>query len=213
MAVGRPARISRADIVDAVLELGFDAATASAVARRLRVDTSTLYGHVKNTADMLDAAAEAAVAGAPWPAPTGPWRDYLIACAEAMWAMFEATPGLAHRLRTMVSVPPSLARLSAEVTTHLLAELHCDVRFAVLIIDTIGDMTIDSHLTVEALDAPVPGVPGAPTGREQALRHAGSGPYAEVLRDAMGEPGAPGTWWRDKLDLVLDGIAYRLERG
>ncbi|MCO8270025.1 hypothetical protein M1L60_05390 [Actinoplanes sp. TRM 88003] len=122
---------------------------------------------------------------------------------------------------SMAGTPPSMARLSTEITAYLMAELGCDVRSAALVIATVGDMAIDSHLTVEALDAPVPGVAGGPTGRDPTLRlvdaaavggEAVAVAYADVTRAAVGSPGRPSAWWRDKIELVLDGVEYRLQR-
>ncbi|MEV2277391.1 helix-turn-helix domain-containing protein [Nocardiopsis sp. NPDC049922] len=219
--VGRPPRVTRDDIIEAVLELGFDAATVTAVARRLRVDPSTLYGHVPGREAMLNAAAETAIARAPWPEPTGSWRDYVRACAEVMWVLFDAHPGLARRLRTMASLPPSLAAVSLRITRHLVTMLDIDVHFAALIVDTVGDMMIDSHITAIALNEPVAGTARGLTGRErsQHLLDTAVGiddpfvaEYTRVIHEAMGEPGRPSGWWREKLALVLDGIEHRLGR-
>ncbi|MFF3027170.1 TetR/AcrR family transcriptional regulator [Microbacterium sp. NPDC057944] len=218
---GRPPLTSREAIIDAALELGLDRATTSAVAQRLGVDQSTLYRHIDSREDMLDAAVAVAVGRAEWPDPGADWALYLRACAETMWSMFSTTPGLAQRIRAMRTVPPSLVEQSFRVVDHLTRTLGFSLREAALIVDTIGDMTADSFLTIEALDRVVDD--GARTFRDVALasmESAGSlvpderiaAEYVEIMRDAMGERGHPSTWWSDKVELVIDGIRLRLER-
>ena len=217
---GRPPLTSRDAILDAVLEIGLDVATTTAVAARLGVDQSTLYRHIGGVEDMLDGAAAVAITRGDWPEPGDDWAEYLRDCAQAMWAMFRANPGLAQRLRSMSTVPPELVAQSYVVVRHLRERIGFDLREAALIVDTIGDMTADSYLTLEALHRP--------TGdgdrySERVLRRmaeAGevlgdpivSREYLEAMRYAMGEPGAPSSWWLDKVDLVIDGVRHRLDR-
>lgn len=223
---GRPARISRAAIIDAVLDLGFDAATTSTVAERLGVDQSTLYGHVRNRADMLDAAAQEAIGRIEMPRPDGDWRTYTRSCADAIWELYQGVPGLSRYLRTTMSTPPAMIVHAVTMMQNLIDLTGCTEYFAALVIDTVGDMVTDSHLMITALDAPVADIPGTPTGRERAAAIVESGAskapkasaaseaadrFARIMFDAMGSPGAPSTWWRDKIELVLDGVAHRLE--
>lgn len=225
---GRPARISRSAIIETVLDLGFDAATTSTVAERLGVDQSTLYGHVRNRADMLDAAAEEAIRRIEMPQPDGGWRSYARSCTEAIWDIYERVPGLSRYLRTTMSTPPTMITHAATMMQTLIDLTGCSEYLAALVVDTIGDMVTDSHLMITALDAPVAGIPGTPTGRERASAIVGSGTsdatdtsgapnatdaadrFAHIMFEAMGTPEAPSTWWRDKIDLVLDGVAHRL---
>lgn len=217
--IGRPPSISREAIVDAVLELGLDRATTVAVADQLGVDQSTLYGHIRDRNDMLDAAADAAIARTAWPAPAAHWRVHLLAFAQTMWEMFERNPGLAVHLRSMSSIPPALAGASVELGRYLMQAMDCDLRFAALVIDTLGDMIADSSIIAASLDAPAPHAQEPTSGREQLAAAvsaiaAGAGEfaaaYAEVIREAAGEPGRPSLWWCEKVELVLDGIEHRL---
>ncbi len=75
--MGRPPKISREQILDTVLAIGFDEATASEVARRLNVDQSALYRHVRNRESMLREASERAFERYVQPEATDDWRDYL----------------------------------------------------------------------------------------------------------------------------------------
>lgn len=217
---GRPPLTSREAILDAVLAIGLDRATTSAVAERLGVDQSTLYRHIANREEMLDAAVEVAAARVSWPEPGEDWEEYLRDCAQAMWAVFSTTPGIVQRLRSMTSMPEAFVVHGHAAVGYLARRLSLSLREAVLIIDTIGDMTADSYATIELLDRQV--LQGR-TGRDLALERmerAGviaSDPittddYLDVLRGAMGEPGVPSTWWMDKVDLVIDGVKQRIER-
>ncbi len=212
---GRPPLTSREEIVQAVLDIGLDAATTSAVAERVGVDQSTLYRHIDSREDMLDAAVALAVSRTRWPEPGDDWAEYLRACARVMWGMFESTPGLAQRMRSMTTIPEELVRQSYRIVERLMT-LDFTLREAALIVDTIGDMTADSFLTVELLDRPVPGGDSYRDSVLAAMGDVGSSEpslaaeYHEVMRYAMGEPGRPSAWWQDKIDLVIDGVAHRL---
>lgn len=217
---GRPPLTSRQAILDAVLEIGLDTATTTSVATRLSVDQSTLYRHISSVEDMLDGAAAVAVARGDWPEPGDDWAEYLRRCAQAMWEMFRSNPGLAQRLRSMSTVPPELVTQSYVVVRYLTERLGFGLREAALIVDTIGDMTADSYLTIEALHRPT-GDGGSYSERVlNRMAEAGevlgdpvvSGEYLEAMRYAMGEPGAPSSWWLDKVDLVIDGVRHRLDR-
>ena len=56
--VGRPARIDRDAIAEAVLELGLDGISMKAVADHLGVSVAGLYHHVSNRRELLVLAAE-----------------------------------------------------------------------------------------------------------------------------------------------------------
>lgn len=217
---GRPPLTSREAILDTVLEIGLDAATTTAVAARLGVDQSTLYRHVASVDDMLDGAAAVAIGRGDWPEPHDDWADYLRESAKAMWEIFQANPGLAQRLRLMSTVPAELVTQSYAVVQYLTTHLGFTLRESALIVDTIGDMTADSYLTVEALHRPTEG--GGSYSEQVLSRMAEAGEvlgdpvisdeYVEAMRYAMGAPGEPSSWWLDKVELVIDGVQHRLDR-
>lgn len=242
--MGRPARISRTAVVDTVLELGLDKATIAVVAGRLGVDPSTLYGHIRGRDDMLDAAADTALARAPWPPPTDrDWRGYLTALADGLWELYSGTPGLALHLRTQAEVSPTLVARSTEVVTTLCQRFGLELFDAALVTDAVGDTVIDAYLTIAAFDRAA----GAGTGqrrRDATARvlggeeesddddNAGAGDsraggtgaggvhdpdiptaYLRLLAHTIGDPEASDRWWRQKVQLVLDGQAYRMLRG
>jgi AcrR family transcriptional regulator len=219
---GRPPLTSRDAILGAALEIGLDRATTSAVAARLGVDQSTLYRHVASRDDMLDAAVDIAASRAVWPDPGEDWAEYLRECARTLWEMFSSVPGLAQRLRGATSAPESLAAQAYRAVSYLHRRLGISVREAALIVDTIGDMTADSYLTVAALDGRVDGVHTLRDIALTAMDAAGPSPeqegalrseYIQALREAMGSPGMPSSWWLDKVELVIDGVRHRIEHG
>jgi len=203
-----------------VLEIGLDRATTSAVAERLGVDQSTLYRHIASREDMLDSAVGVAAARTAWPEPGDDWAQYLRDCAHAMWTMFSSTPGLAERLRGMASPPELLAAHVYDAVAYLHRRLEIPVREAALIVDTVGDLTTDSYLTVASLDRPTDGertfrdlaIAAMEAADPAAYGGAVASEYVVVFRDALGGPGAPSTWWMDKVELVIDGVRHRIAR-
>ena len=224
---GRPPRTSEDAIAAAVLELGFGAATTAAVAERLGVDQSTLYGYFPHRAAMLAAAAELAVQHVEWPAPGDDWRGYLTACTERMWQVMEHNRGLATYIRSVEWVPTGLGALAGEVASDLTVRLGMPVREAAIIVDTLGDLVLDSYLTLERLQATAQHAesvlaataePGPPPTVADGVRRqldaaeAGSAAplgYFDAVRTALDDST---TWWREKVALVLDGVEHRWGR-
>lgn len=64
-------------------DVGLDAFSMRALARRLEVDPMTLYWHVENRSQLLRAVAEEALASVQLPPPSLPWPDWLRAMAHA----------------------------------------------------------------------------------------------------------------------------------
>jgi AcrR family transcriptional regulator len=116
---GRPAQISREQIVDAALAAGnLDALTMRELAARLEVRHGALYRWVRNREGLLDLISEVMVervlaAGAPG---GGDWRPRLARIAWVMHDQFLAVPGYAtHLSRPHRHGPHSLERVRAEV--------------------------------------------------------------------------------------------------
>ena len=77
-AVGRPARIDREAIADAVLEIGLARSSMKAVAQHLGVSVPGLYHHVKNRKELLLLAAERSMARMRLPEDRGQhWSEWL----------------------------------------------------------------------------------------------------------------------------------------
>lgn len=97
-----PQRIAEAALA-LVSERGLEAFTMRAVADALGVTPMALYHHVKDKAELAILVIDAASRGRPLPAPTGQWREDLV--AMALWTREGtlAAPALS-RLRSMYQV-------------------------------------------------------------------------------------------------------------
>ena len=118
---GRPAQISREQIVDAALSAGnLDTLTMRELAARLEVRHGALYRWVENRDQLLDLISEVMVERIlPPDGPQGhDWRPWLARVAWAMHDQFLAVPGYA----TLISRPHrhnsrSFGRVRTEVIT------------------------------------------------------------------------------------------------
>jgi AcrR family transcriptional regulator len=83
--MGRPAKISRDQILTAALELadhdGLDALTMGGVAERLSVSPMALYRHVGNKAELMDGLVERLLNEFPSPPSDRPWSERLSTLA------------------------------------------------------------------------------------------------------------------------------------
>jgi len=80
---GRPARISRDQIVEAAVELGLDGVTMQGLAERLGVTTPALYSHVAGRDQVLDLVnAELVARMGAFSSPATHWRDWFADFAE-----------------------------------------------------------------------------------------------------------------------------------
>jgi AcrR family transcriptional regulator len=76
--VGRPPRVDRDAIADAVLQIGLSRATMAAVADRLGMSAAGLYYHVRNRKELLILAAERSLAAVELPEDRGQhWAEWL----------------------------------------------------------------------------------------------------------------------------------------
>jgi AcrR family transcriptional regulator len=100
---GRPARISREQIVAAAVEVGIDDLRMADVARALDVSPGALYHHVPGRDELLELVAAHVLeetAYDQWaPAADAPWQDWLRAYAVAFRASLLANPGLLRYVR------------------------------------------------------------------------------------------------------------------
>jgi len=91
--VGRPARIDRDAIAEAVLELGLDGISMKAVADHLGVSVAGLYHHVANRRELLVLAAERSLSRAPTPEDRGQyWDEWLREWARHIYRSFVDEP-------------------------------------------------------------------------------------------------------------------------
>jgi len=116
---GRPAQISREQIVDAAISAGnLDTLTMRELAARLGVTHGALYRWVKNRDELFDLVNEVMVERVLGPAgPDGAdWRPWLAHVAWAMHDQFLAVPGYASRISRPHQHSRSFGRLAAAVT-------------------------------------------------------------------------------------------------
>ena len=96
--VGRPARVSRPEVVAAAVALadeqGLGKVSMRAVARSLGVGTMTLYSHVPGREELIDLMIESAYGELELPGPALDWRPALETYARAQWTMLRAHPWL-----------------------------------------------------------------------------------------------------------------------
>ena len=91
--VGRPARIDRDTIAEAVLELGLGGISMKAVADHLGVSVAGLYHHVSNRRELLVLAAERSLSQAPTPEDRGQhWDEWLREWARHVYRSFVDQP-------------------------------------------------------------------------------------------------------------------------
>lgn len=93
---GRPSRISKQAILNAVLRDGADP-TLAAIADRLGVTPPALYHHVKNHAALIEALYHEIMNRFEGPAPSGKtWKEFALALGLYMYKLYSAVPGLAE---------------------------------------------------------------------------------------------------------------------
>ena len=159
---GRPPKITRDQIVDAVLSHGFAGITIPEVAQRLGVTTMTVYRHAATRAELLGMAWERVLHEHAWPDRNLPWRDLLDEYATAVWDLLAEHPGAATELYT-AALPARMADLYVDLAS-ILAGQGFTVPDAVLAVDTVIDLAVDHRHGVENL------MQTAEDGRDTALR-------------------------------------------
>lgn len=219
MRRGRPPRLTREEIARAVLEIGFDGLTLTAVRERLDVGETTLFRYVRDRDELVRLALEYAVESIEWPSPAGPWREVLEAYALTAWRMWERHPGSATEFARGIT-PVGVLRLADDVCAMLIRS-GFSVEGAVLACDLVFDLVNDHRRGVEHVDAMVS---ETASGRDH-LHHlwtnaplpepAEGGATAEersAIHDAMAAAiaASPLEWFRGKLAIVLDGIGRTL---
>jgi TetR/AcrR family transcriptional regulator, tetracycline repressor protein len=84
---GRPARISRAEVLDAAMQIvdedGLERLTMRRLGERLGVDPMAVYGHVPDKSALVDALVERVLSSVEVPPKTGDWAADLRAVVRA----------------------------------------------------------------------------------------------------------------------------------
>ncbi|WP_354152110.1 TetR family transcriptional regulator [Aquamicrobium ahrensii] len=197
-------------MAEAALEVGFHKLTMVAVAERLGVDHSSLYRHVRKRSDLLLAAADLAILRLEWRDGATHWRPYVETLAVAVWSLYQRYPGLADAMRSLDTTPPSAIRGFAEATAQLQA-LGFSQPDAVLVLDSIMDMTVDSASSwrrMARMDRA--GAALARAGDEGPEDSSSLASRIQAITKVLSED--PEQWWRRKLALLLDGAELLLNR-
>ena len=209
-AVGRPARIFRDDAADAALAIGLDVVKMKTVGERLGVNHSSLYRHFKSRDDLILLALDRAVNQLDWDSDSPDWREFLRFRAEALWELCARYPGLASVLRAMKTIPPSVTAGYARACQRL-EEHGFATDDAVLVFDSIMDMTVDSASRWEQL------LENDGAAAERMLDSLSSGSegsaqrYGSRMKDLLS--GDPQDWWYSKLNLLILGAESLRRRG
>lgn len=137
---GPPRSVAVPQIVDAALELadnsGLSALTMRAVAQRVGISPMSVYTYVPGKPELLDLMVDALYARmAPYDWGTAPWRERLVAVAEANRAMLSQHPWMTEV--AAISRPPLGPGVMAKYENELAA------------FDDVGlsDLEIDAALT------------------------------------------------------------------
>jgi AcrR family transcriptional regulator len=121
--MGRPARIGRAAILDAALELadqeGLDGVTMHAVARRLNVTTMALYRHVDGKEALLDGLVELLLTALQVRRAGQPWEQWLTAMASGIREVARQHPAVFPLLLTRPAVTPTALRVRDSIVAVL----------------------------------------------------------------------------------------------
>lgn len=189
--------LTKEDIADAALAVGFEQLTLAAVADRLGVSHSALYRHITDREGLVAAALGRVVARTDWPRPTGDWRADLAAQAWTLWRLLEAHPGIERELSGLTRIPPEIIERFGGNIERLTGH-GFPLPEAFLAVDTVFDLTIAQFVQSRRL----------PTRADAAGWGTAASPeITTLLTDALEDP--PDLWFDRKLTLVLDGIAAR----
>lgn len=208
---GRPPKVTKQQIADAVVAEGFAGLTMPAVAQRLGITTMTLYRHTPTRAELLAMAWNHVLDQHTWPSHDLEWRDLLRRHASALWDLLAEHPGVVTEMSSAV-LPERMADLFDDLAV-VLVEQGFTAEAALLAVDTVIDMTLDHRRGVENLAQPIEGSTMSlreqigtlweSDGDEPSPRHQ----VRQAMSRAIGDD--PGVWFGRKLDLILDGIAAR----
>ena len=209
---GRPARISRQDVAEAALAIGLDTVTLATVAERLGVDHSSLYRHILNRDDMVVAAVDHAVGSVVWAMPKEDWRTYLADVAREAWDLYMRHPGLAEAIRRHSTTPMAIIVAFSRICRQLEA-FGFTADDAVLIVDSIMDMTCDSAagwlwVNQAGEENGTVGDSMRRSWQEAASAQHDLNRHATAMTKIIS--GDPEDWWRRKLEILLDGAAARI---
>ena len=115
---GRPAQISRDEIINSALNIGYSELSMHKVAKDLNVSVSALYRHVKNKEELITCCAEHIYEGLNIEAKAE-WQDTLVYFAQALRNRLLSIQSSVHFIRHNTQPLPSLCELSETALTQL----------------------------------------------------------------------------------------------
>lgn len=118
--VGRPAKVSRDKIIDAVLEVGIMEPRFTKIAEKLGVTVSALYRHVKDMDELVFITADKQLRRFPIPPDNGEdWLDWAFEFGLSVKRFFSTFPGFAEF--SISRIPRHLAVLERHETSIKIA--------------------------------------------------------------------------------------------
>ena len=207
---GRPARISREQILGAALAIvddhGLERLTMRRLGADLGVDPMTIYHHVPDKAALFDGITERVVAEVEIPSPSGDWRDDLRAVTHAARAACLHHPNAVPLLGTRPPITqPAFALV--EAITGILLRAGFSAEAAADGFDCVGRLVI-GHVLAETGRPPGGEVSGGEEEHRQAQQTLPEGRYPSLAAvQRAGVRHDP-----DQLfELALDGLIAALE--
>jgi AcrR family transcriptional regulator len=139
---GRPPKITRGAVAEAVLAIGIGDATIENVAERLGVSRPGLYHHVSGRADLQRIGTEHVLASSALPDPTGVgWADWLRAVGRSIRELLAVQPELLDHYASG-AVPVAVNSLRIELALRVLADAGFTLVGALDAFHTIGQLAI-----------------------------------------------------------------------
>jgi AcrR family transcriptional regulator len=176
--LGRPPRVTPAQIAEAALAIGLDQATVRNVAERLGMSVPGLYHHVRTREDLLAMAAAHSLGQVPLPGDHGqPWDEWLLDYGRFVYDALVAQPEVIGQI------------LAGTYNTIRMAQ-HLERIFGVL---TARGFTVDEAYEAQnRLTAAVTGAAAAEVGR-RAMVDAGHPRFDDLARavQALGPTTVP----------------------
>jgi AcrR family transcriptional regulator len=211
---GRPP-LSRDRVVAAAVELADGAGIAEVTMRKLAgacgVEPMSLYHHVANKDDVLDAMVDAVFAEMDLPDPSLPWRDALARRAESARSVLVRHPWAIAMLDSRTSPGPATLEYH-DRTIEVLRR----AGFSLEMVGHAGAL-LDAYVygfAMQQAALPFDDGPGAGEVADTIVSALPAGAYPYLAAMATQHVQRPGYDFADEfawgLDVVLDGIAARL---
>lgn len=200
-------KLSAAKIADAVLAVGFDQASVTAVAERLEVTHAALYRYIGDRDGMLRAGIDRLTDTWEWPELAEDWQQVLWDEARSWWALCQANPGFVSALVTTAYLPVPVSRRFFTVAAHL-ETFGVSPADTVMVVDLVIDMVHDIFHRARQREGVID--KALHMSPETAAMHLGGVPLELVEVVLQRVAGDDWSWFVRKLELVIDGLAARI---